>query len=69
MSTVLKTHYQLNKYIYFLWLGTGTNACYMEETTRIAKWQGDKDSMRQVIINMSHYYVFLQFAKLSPKKK
>jgi len=32
-------------------LGTGTNACYMEETTRIAKWQGDKDSMRQVVIN------------------
>jgi len=32
-------------------LGTGTNACYMEETTKIAKWQGDKDSMRQVVIN------------------
>jgi len=32
-------------------LGTGTNACYMEETTKIAKWRGDKDSMRQVVIN------------------
>ena len=69
MFTVLKTRYQLNKYTYFLWLGTGTNACYMEETTRIAKWQGDKDSMRQVIINMSHYYGFFAICKAFTQEK
>lgn len=69
MFTVLKTHNQLDKYIYFLWLGTGTNACYMEETTRIAKWQGDKDSMRQVIINMSHYYGFFAICKAFTQEK
>ncbi|KAF6035869.1 Pak3 [Bugula neritina] len=30
-------------------LGTGTNACYMENTSKIEKWRGDKD--RQVVIN------------------
>ena len=55
--------------VYLSLLGTGTNACYMEETTRIAKWQGDKDSMRQVIINMSHYYgFFCNLQSFHPRK-
>ena len=32
-------------------LGTGTNACYMENLDNIAKWDGDRDEPRQMIIN------------------
>ena len=32
-------------------LGTGTNACYMEETRNIPKYTGDKSKHPQVIIN------------------
>ena len=32
-------------------LGTGTNACYMEQTSNIPKYTGDKSKHSQVIIN------------------
>ena len=32
-------------------LGTGTNACYMEKTSNIPKWDGDQGPPKQVIIN------------------
>ena len=32
-------------------LGTGTNACYMEQISAIPKWTGDQKE-KQVIINM-----------------
>ena len=32
-------------------LGTGTNACYMEQTSNIPKYTGDKSKHPQVIIN------------------
>jgi len=32
-------------------LGTGTNACYMEETSNIPKYTGDKSKNSHVIIN------------------
>jgi len=32
-------------------LGTGTNACYMEKTSNIPKWDGDEGPPKQVIIN------------------
>ena len=32
-------------------LGTGTNACYMENLENVGKWSGDTDEPRQVIIN------------------
>ena len=32
-------------------LGTGTNACYMEKLENVAKWNGDWDEPRQVIVN------------------
>lgn len=32
-------------------LGTGTNACYMEQISNIPKWNGDQSHPKQVIIN------------------
>ena len=32
-------------------LGTGTNACYMENLDRIDKWNGDRNEPKQVVIN------------------
>ncbi|PRD22365.1 UNVERIFIED_CONTAM: Hk1 [Trichonephila clavipes] len=32
-------------------LGTGTNACYMERLENVEMWQGDHDHPKQVIIN------------------
>ena len=33
-------------------LGTGTNACYMENLDRIGTWNGDCNEPKQVVINM-----------------
>ncbi|CAF1293884.1 unnamed protein product [Didymodactylos carnosus] len=33
-------------------LGTGTNACYMEQLDKVGTWNGDYDEPKQVIINM-----------------
>jgi len=33
-------------------LGTGTNACYMENLQRVETWNGDYNEPKQVIINM-----------------
>lgn len=32
-------------------LGTGTNACYMEKTSAIPKFKGDRSKFSEVIIN------------------
>ena len=32
-------------------LGTGTNACYMEQIERVKKWDGDNEDPKQVVIN------------------
>ncbi|CAF4482384.1 unnamed protein product, partial [Rotaria magnacalcarata] len=33
-------------------LGTGTNACYIEQLDKVGTWKGDYDEPKQVIINM-----------------
>ncbi|CAF2065766.1 unnamed protein product [Rotaria magnacalcarata] len=33
-------------------LGTGTNACYIEDLDKVGTWNGDHDEPKQVIINM-----------------
>ncbi|CAF1218651.1 unnamed protein product [Didymodactylos carnosus] len=33
-------------------LGTGTNACYMEQLNKVGTWDGDHSEPKQVIINM-----------------
>ena len=32
-------------------LGTGTNACYLEDINRVGTWDGDRDNTEPVIIN------------------
>ena len=32
-------------------LGTGTNACYLEDTERVGTWDGDNGDPKHVIIN------------------
>jgi hexokinase len=33
-------------------LGTGTNACYIENLDKVGTWDGDYNEPKQVIINM-----------------
>jgi hexokinase len=33
-------------------LGTGTNACYIENLDKVGTWNGDYNEPKQVIINM-----------------
>ena len=32
-------------------IGTGTNACYLEDIDRVDTWEGDKGDPKHVIIN------------------
>ena len=38
-------------------LGTGSNACYIEDVSKIEKWEGDHQNIKQVIIFICEYYL------------
>lgn len=44
--------YESPKSVIGLIIGTGTNACYMENLDAIEKWTEDRDEPKQVIINI-----------------
>ncbi len=50
-GTQLAVGYLDNNCLIGLILGTGTNACYMEQLSAVGKYTGDKNKYSQVIIN------------------
>ncbi|EDV20785.1 uncharacterized protein TRIADDRAFT_50939 [Trichoplax adhaerens] len=52
VGTLMASAYENPKSVIGLIIGTGTNACYMEQLDAVEKWTGDRDDPKQVIINI-----------------